>query len=353
MPFAEDYRAGFRDVIEPAVREAGLECVRADQEPLGQIHSRMFERIFDSAAVVADISGANPNVFYELGVSHGVARRTVTVAREDFIDRVPFDIAPYRVLVYPRPPSQVASDADRGVYEKRARDASERLAAELRSLRAEGSRGIANPVQDFLAARSPLTSTGSLYLDRFESGVEEEMLRGVDGELVCVALTGASFAGLLAGHVESGERTSPLAVRLLLLDPHSREGWSYVYHLREGRPISGTELEELMATDRASQARTDALVKRLNRRPDFDGEVVYYSGIPLFWAYLLDRRRLIVGHLAMERVGARNLPVSVLVGDDPRTESLYAYYTSVIESLSGRRSLAALGDSPAAVDGDQ
>ena len=81
MPFSPEFEASFDDVIEPAVRAAGLECIRADQEALGHIHQMMFERIFESAAVVADVSGGNPNVFYELGVCHTTARKTVTVTR--------------------------------------------------------------------------------------------------------------------------------------------------------------------------------------------------------------------------------------------------------------------------------
>jgi hypothetical protein len=53
MPFAPESLAGFRDVIRPAVERAGLECVCADQEPLGHIHRHMFERIFDSPTVIA------------------------------------------------------------------------------------------------------------------------------------------------------------------------------------------------------------------------------------------------------------------------------------------------------------
>ena len=59
---------------------------------------------------------------------------------------------------------------------------------------------------------------------------------------------------------------------------------------------------------------------------------------PLVWADLVDRVRLIVGHLAMERLGARNLPVSVLVRDDPATGLLYAYDAGVVESPASRSS---------------
>src|SRR5262249_48937159 len=161
------------------VERAGLQCVRADQECAGHIHRQMFERIFDSPVVVADISGGNANVFYELGVAHCTGRKTVTVAREDFKGQVPFDIAPYRVLLYPKAPAETAPEADRAAYRARAAAAVEALAAELARIAGDPGQGIANPVQDYLTAQSPLTATQSRHHPPFGSDREEEMLRQV------------------------------------------------------------------------------------------------------------------------------------------------------------------------------
>jgi hypothetical protein len=335
MPFAEQFVSGFRDVIQPAVKKAGFECIRADQEPLGHIHRTMFERIFDSPVVIADISGGNPNVFYELGVSNCVARKTVTVAREDFIDHVPFDIAPYRVLVYPAPPRESAGDNARADYSARVEVAVENLSAELTKLAQDDSNGIPNPVQDFLQSRSPLTCTETRYLERFSGRWEEELLAHTKRELVHVALTGSYFAGMLAGYVESRVRETPLSVKFLLLDPEESEGWSFIYRLREGRQVTEGEVEKSITQDRMLQQRTEEVIQRLEGPPQFTGQVEYYSGIPLFWAYWVDRCRIIVGHLAMGRLTCRNLPVSVIVKDDPRTSVLFEYYASAIDSLTG------------------
>jgi hypothetical protein len=330
MPFAEEFKRGFGDVIAPAVEQAGLECVRADQDPQGHVHQQMLARIFDSPVVIADISGANPNVFYELGVAHRAGRKTVTVAREDFVDHVPFDIAPYRVLVYPRPPEP---GGDEGSYRGRVQAAVDALAKEVAGVAAAGSEGIANPVQDFLASRSPLQSAESLFLSGFSSQDEEEMLRRARTEVVHVALTGAGFLQLLASHIESGERQAPLRVVLLLLDPEDRDAWASVYRLREGRTISADELDEYLAEDRAAQQRAERILERLRGSSSLTAECTHYSGVPLFWAYRIDGERLIIGHLAAHRLGARNLPVSVLVAEDPRTRALHTYYSSVVDAL--------------------
>jgi hypothetical protein len=123
MPFDPQFRAGYDDVIAPGMRAAGLAAVRADQEELGHIHGMMFERIFKSPVVIADVSGANPNVFYELGVSHSTAAKTITVVREDYREAIPFDIAPYRVLVYPgsAPTTHVVTTRGRPTRSGRAR----------------------------------------------------------------------------------------------------------------------------------------------------------------------------------------------------------------------------------------
>jgi hypothetical protein len=333
MPFAKEFLAGFEDVIRPAVERAGLECVRADQEPLGHIHRRMFERIFDSPVVVADISGANPNVFYELGVSNCVAGKTVTVAREDFIAHVPFDIAPYRVLVYPVPPLEPGNEDAKAAYRTKVQEAVGRLSDELATLVRDDSEGMPNPVQDFLRSRSPLTCAESRHLEGFGAQWEEMLPSHTKQELVHVGLTGSHLAGMLAAYVESGVRKTPLSVSFLLLDPEDVEAWSYVYRLREGRQVTRGEVERFIAQDRLQQQKTEAVITRLGDGPRFAGQVEYYSGIPLFWAYWVDRSRIIAGHLATRRLTSLRLPVSVIVKDDPRTSVLYHYYASAIDSL--------------------
>jgi hypothetical protein len=332
MPFAPEFEAGFDDVIEPAVRAAGLECIRADQEALGQIHKMMFERIFESAVVVADVSGGNPNVFYELGVCHTTAGKTVTVVREDFRERIPFDIAPYRVIIYPKRPQGTTSDGEMASYQESLGPVVASLAGSIAAVLDQEADGIANPVQDYLATRSPLTCGESRYVDSLTDTDEEEMVRRAASEIVAVGITGAHFSKVLARVLEAGERVRPLRARILALDPSDRDGWRYVYHLRDGRAVTDQELEDLLAEDAMILERTSRVLKRLNPRDDFDGQIVYYSGVPVFWAYLVDDERIIVGNLAMNRLSSR-LPVSVLVRDDPRTRTVYRYYSEAVESL--------------------
>ena len=335
MPFADEFELGYRDVIAPAAERAGLRCIRADQERMGNIHTAIYERIFDSPVIVADISGANPNVHYELGVAHSAGRKTITVVREDWVDRIPFDLEPYRVVVYPQ--AVEGTDEIQQAYEERRTLAIDRLTTEMMDVMTDQSAGVANPVQDFLATRSPLDCAESQYLPNLDRGTEEQLLFHTQQSLVCMAITGRAFIDNLAAHLESGERSRPLSTRLLLLDPECRPGWDFIYYLREGRRVSDAEVTNFLDEDRKLQERTERLLERLAGMPGFTGEIVYYTDTPLFWAYLIDGKRLILGHLAMNRTGSRNMPVSVLLEDDTRTKPLWDYYGSILQRLADGR----------------
>jgi len=90
----------YEKIIAPAVTRAGLEPIRADEEKIGgTIHKPMFERLMLCHYAVADITGANPNVFYELGIRHAMRpRSTVIVFGEGTV--LPFDIALVRGISY-------------------------------------------------------------------------------------------------------------------------------------------------------------------------------------------------------------------------------------------------------------
>jgi len=110
MPFGEktvdgagvvDFDAVYRSVIAPAIDAAGMTPLRADEERVGGIiHKPMFERLVLSEYVVADLTSANPNVFYELGVRHTAKPfTTITIAAEG--TKLPFDLGPVRTFFYP------------------------------------------------------------------------------------------------------------------------------------------------------------------------------------------------------------------------------------------------------------
>src|SRR4051812_42969088 len=96
---AVDFDAVYEQVIAPAVAAADLQPLRADHEQVGGlIHKPMFERLILSDYAVADLTTANANVFYELGVRHAIRPYSTVLIGGD--QRLPFDVAPDRVLPY-------------------------------------------------------------------------------------------------------------------------------------------------------------------------------------------------------------------------------------------------------------
>ena len=86
--------------IKPAVESVGLECVRGDNEHTGGIiHTAMFARLLLSEFVIADLTSANPNVFYELGVRH-TAKPYTTISIFATVGELPFDVNLVRAIPY-------------------------------------------------------------------------------------------------------------------------------------------------------------------------------------------------------------------------------------------------------------
>lgn len=110
MPFGQklgaggamiDFDAVYLDLIKPAVDAADLMPLRADEEQAGGIiHKPMFERLILCDYAVADLTTANANVFYELGVRHAVKPATTVLLFAADGTRLPFDLAPLRTLMY-------------------------------------------------------------------------------------------------------------------------------------------------------------------------------------------------------------------------------------------------------------
>ncbi|MBV9960009.1 MAG: DUF4071 domain-containing protein [Acidobacteria bacterium] len=96
-----DFDAVYRDLISPAIADAGMEPLRADEEMTGGIiHKPMFERLILCEYAVADLTTANANVFYELGLRHAIRPWSTVLIFSKGGSQLPFDVAPLRALPY-------------------------------------------------------------------------------------------------------------------------------------------------------------------------------------------------------------------------------------------------------------
>ena len=81
MPFARDFD-DVHAVIRRAIEAAGLEPFRIDDEHLTRAAmEKLLRGVGEAEAVVADLTGRNANVFYELGISHVMKENVVMLAQ--------------------------------------------------------------------------------------------------------------------------------------------------------------------------------------------------------------------------------------------------------------------------------
>ncbi len=86
-----------RHIISPAVNGDDFETIRADQisEP-GMITTQVIQHIIEDPLVIADLTGSNPNVFYELAIRHAIRKPLVQIIQKD--EKIPFDVAGMRTI---------------------------------------------------------------------------------------------------------------------------------------------------------------------------------------------------------------------------------------------------------------
>jgi tetratricopeptide (TPR) repeat protein len=95
-----DYDKIYRVIIQRAIKQAGMHAHRAD-ETVGSrlIHTDMFRDLRDRRVVLVDLSGYNPNVYYELGVRHVMSScGTVLICTKG--TELPFDVKLSRTIFY-------------------------------------------------------------------------------------------------------------------------------------------------------------------------------------------------------------------------------------------------------------
>jgi tetratricopeptide (TPR) repeat protein len=102
------YREVFAPAIEATPLGSGTRLVpkRTDQDFFtGDISQEMFEYLEYSRFALADISGLNPNVFYELGVRHRAQEAGTAVFRQVGVP-IPFDINTIKAFDYEYQPAE-------------------------------------------------------------------------------------------------------------------------------------------------------------------------------------------------------------------------------------------------------
>ena len=99
MPFDRDFEDVYVFGIQSPVHDAGYLCERVDMDTFtGDILDRIKSRIASARLVIADLTGANANVYLEVGYAWGLNRPTVLLCRN--CDDLKFDVRSQRCIVY-------------------------------------------------------------------------------------------------------------------------------------------------------------------------------------------------------------------------------------------------------------
>ncbi len=99
MPFSDEFLDVYEYGIFGPVRACGLICEKTDESVFtGDILHRLRDRIETAWLVIADLTGARPNVYLEVGYAWGKGKDVLLLARED--EQLHFDVARHRCVYY-------------------------------------------------------------------------------------------------------------------------------------------------------------------------------------------------------------------------------------------------------------
>lgn len=119
MPFSDDMSDLFYYGIRQAVNANGYLCERIDLTPsVGDVLTQIKNKIKTSSFVVAELTGANPNVYLEVGYAWACEVPTILLIKKEEISCLRFDVAGQRCIMY-----------------SSIRDLEERLSSELSELK--------------------------------------------------------------------------------------------------------------------------------------------------------------------------------------------------------------------------
>lgn len=102
MPFAESFTGIYTDVVRPLAGELGLSISRGDEftSANGVIMGEVWSALNNCKFVIAEITGGNDNVFYELGIAHTLNKPAILITQAPAAENVPFDIRHLRYIRY-------------------------------------------------------------------------------------------------------------------------------------------------------------------------------------------------------------------------------------------------------------
>jgi hypothetical protein len=99
MPFHDPFNEYYTEIILPAGQKAGFMVQRADDiMGPGAFMQDVVNRMRDATVVLAELTGRNPNVFYELGLAHAWGKPVIMITQNK--KDVPADLLGLKWISY-------------------------------------------------------------------------------------------------------------------------------------------------------------------------------------------------------------------------------------------------------------
>jgi anti-anti-sigma factor len=109
MPFSEtnDVQSVYKNHVKKILeKNFGYQCNRADDIfNIGEIMKQIWIEINEAQLIIAEMTGCNPNVLYELGIAHTIGKKVIMITQS--LDYVPFDLRHLRTILYEYKPHKI------------------------------------------------------------------------------------------------------------------------------------------------------------------------------------------------------------------------------------------------------
>ncbi len=101
MPFTPKWSTVVWQTIRRRMEKLGFKTTRADEQYGEQVLEDIWRGLCEASIIIADVTGRNPNVYYELGLAHVLGRRILLLTQD--VHDIPFDTSIYRHILYKMP----------------------------------------------------------------------------------------------------------------------------------------------------------------------------------------------------------------------------------------------------------
>ncbi|MDE9450546.1 hypothetical protein J3R80_08715 [Aliiroseovarius sp. Z3] len=221
-----------RKIVEGVASEAGFETrLVSDTFESNLIHKEILQNIYNDDLIICDVSGRNPNVFFELGIRMATQKPTVII--KDEVTSYPFDTGPNRYIQYPR-------DMRHPVIEKFKKDLSASIEKTSKQSKENSFIGQLGPfhIPDVESASVP---AAELILERLEK-IERQMVN-----------TSIRPRNALASLYQSGSKVETI-------QPNEHTTLVILNGVSERK----AEIAEELANDLLASSRKEVLINRIH-----------------------------------------------------------------------------------------